>query len=121
MVDESLCTLDDGRRIIDAGAADIFNIRVGKCGGLLGALRLVELARAAGLGLHLGALVGETAVLSRAAEIFGRVVAGFPCLEGKGQNRFLLQGDIATATEALDAPGLGVALDDEALRRYGVS
>src|SRR5204863_4999264 len=38
MVDESLCTLDDGRRIIDAGAADIFNIRIGKCGGLLGAL-----------------------------------------------------------------------------------
>jgi muconate cycloisomerase len=120
MVDESLCTLDDARRIIDAGAADIFNVRVGKCGGLLGTLRLAELARAAGLGLHLGALVGETAVLSRAAEIFGRAGAGFgfSCLEGKGQNRFLLAGDIASADDAPDAPGLGVTLDEEALRRY---
>jgi len=124
MVDESLCTLADARRIIDAEAADIFNVRVGKCGGLLGTLRLCQLARDAGLGLHLGALVGETAVLSRAAEIFGRAGSGlgfgFSCLEGKGQNRFLLEGDIGAAAEALDAPGLGVTLDEEALRRYGV-
>ena len=39
-------------------------------------------------GLHLGALVGETAILSRAGELFGRAVPGFPCLEGKGQNKF---------------------------------
>jgi muconate cycloisomerase len=124
MVDESLCTLDDGRRLIEAEAADIFNIRVGKCGGLLGALRLAELARGAGLGLHLGALVGETAVLSRAAEIFGRHVPGFSCLEGKGQNRFLLRGDIADEVAGADeaagagAPGLGVVLREAALREY---
>jgi L-alanine-DL-glutamate epimerase-like enolase superfamily enzyme len=124
MADESLCTLDDGRRLIDAEAVDIFNIRVGKCGGLLGALRLVELARAAGLGLHLGALVGETAVLSRAAEIFGRRVAGFACLEGKGQNRFLLAGDIAVELRGGDVdggdsvPGLGVELQEDQLRKY---
>jgi muconate cycloisomerase len=116
MVDESLCTLDDGRRLIDAGAADIFNIRIGKCGGLLGSLRLVELARAAGLGVHLGALVGETTVLSRAAEIFGRHVPGFACLEGKGQSRFLLGGDVAV--EVPGGPGLGVELREDELRRY---
>jgi muconate cycloisomerase len=116
MADESLCSLDDGRRLIAAQAADIFNIRVGKCGGLLGALRLAELARAAGLGLHLGALVGETAVLSRAAELLGRFVPGFDCLEGKGQNRFLLQGDIATETDG--AAGLGVELSEDWLRQW---
>jgi muconate cycloisomerase len=116
MADESLCTLEDGRRLIDAGAADIFNIRIGKCGGLLGSLRLVELARSAGLGLHLGALVGETSILGRAAEIFGRHVAGFSCLEGKGQSRFLLEGDVAV--EVPGAPGLGIELSDDGLRRY---
>jgi muconate cycloisomerase len=122
MADESVCTLADGRRLIDAGAADVFNIRVGKCGGLLGSLRLAELARAAGLGVHLGALVGETAVLSRAAELFGRCVPGFACLEGKGQNRFLLGGDVGEEESAESAestaPGLGVALRADWLARY---
>jgi muconate cycloisomerase len=116
MADESLCSLDDGSRLVEAGAADVFNIRVGKCGGLLGSLRLTELARASGLGVHLGALVGETAVLSRAAELFGRSVPGFACLEGKGQNRFLLEGDIGE--EESGAPGLGVALRADWLAKY---
>ncbi len=115
MADESLCSLEDGRRLVAADAVDIFNIRIGKCGGVLGAARLAELARGAGLGVHLGALVGETAILSRAAEVFGRCVPGFECLEGKGQNRFLLAGDVADEREGF---GLGLALDDEKLRGY---
>lgn len=116
MADESLCSLEDGRRLIAAEAADIFNIRIGKCGGLLGSLRLVELARSAGLGLHLGTLVGETALLSRASELFGCAVPGFACLEGKHQNRFLLESDIAKEVE--EAFGLGVEIQDEWLGRY---
>ena len=116
MADESLCSIDDGRRLIAAEAVDIFNIRVGKCGGLLGSLRLVQLARSAGLGLHLGALVGETGVLTRAAEVFGRHVSGFACLEGKGQNTFLLQGDIATDSDG--ARGLGIEIYEDGLQRY---
>jgi hypothetical protein len=79
-------------------------------------LRLVELARGAGLGVHLGALVGETAVLARAAELFGRCVAGFSCLEGKGQNRFLLEGDVGRETEG--GAGLGVEVREDWLRHY---
>jgi muconate cycloisomerase len=116
MADEALCTVADGRRLIAAQAADVFNIRIGKCGGLLGSLRLVELARSAGLGVHLGALVGETAILSRAAGLFGRSVRGFACLEGKGQNRFLLEGDVGVEVEG--ASGLGVEVTDERIRRY---
>jgi muconate cycloisomerase len=116
MADESLCSLDDGRRLIEARAADIFSIRLGKCGGFLGSLRLVELARRSGIGLHLGSLVGETAILSRAAEIFGQRVSGFACLEGKGQNSFLLQGDIAV--DAPDAGGLRLELRRDWLDRF---
>jgi len=36
MADESLCSLDDGRRLIEERAADIFSIRLGKCGGFSG-------------------------------------------------------------------------------------
>ena len=116
MADESLCTADDARRLIDEGAADVFNIRVGKCGGFLGSLRLVQMARAAGIGLHLGALVGETGVLSAAAELFGRHVAGFACIEGKGQSRFLLSTDIVAPVEGMG--GLGLQLLDDQVRAH---
>jgi hypothetical protein len=33
-------------------------------------------------------------VLSAASEVFGRCVPGFECLDGKGQNAFLLEVDI---------------------------
>jgi L-Ala-D/L-Glu epimerase len=94
MADESVCTLSDAEQLIASRAADIFNIRLGKNGGLLASRRLVQRARAAGIGVHLGTMVGETGVLSTASALFGRCVDGFACLDGKGQNAFLLERDI---------------------------
>jgi L-alanine-DL-glutamate epimerase-like enolase superfamily enzyme len=108
MVDESLVTYADGVEIIAAEAADIFNLRAGKNGGLLASKRLADLALSHGLEVHLGTMVGETGVLSRAGEILGERIAAFPCLEGKGQNRWLLAEDIVR-----DEPvnhGLGVCV-----------
>jgi hypothetical protein len=79
--------------------------------------------------------VGESGVLSRVAEVFGRCtnsvgrsVAGFACLDGKGQNRFLLEEDVLRAPTGdadnpavaapLDSPGLGVDVDPEAIARH---
>lgn len=128
MADEAVCSLADADAIVAAGAAQIFNVRPGKHGGVLGSLAIVERARAAGLGLHLGTLVGESGVLSRVAEVFGRCVAGFACLDGKGQNRFLLEEDVLRAptddadnpavATPLDAPGLGVHVDPQAIARH---
>lgn len=111
MADEAVCTLEDADRLIEARAADIFNIRLGKCGGALGSLRLVERARASGLGCHLGTLVGETGLLTRAATVFGRFVPGFACLDGKDQNQHLLEEDILTdPRDAAQAPALAAGL-----------
>jgi len=123
MADESVCTLDDADRVIEARAADVFNVRLGKCGGVLGSRRLVERAHQAGISCHLGALVGQTGILCRASEVFGRFVPGFVCLEGKGQNEFLLEADLldqpADARQADPfAPGLGVRASDARLARY---
>ncbi len=124
MVDESLCTLADAERLIDAGAADLFNIRLGKCGGFLASQRLVERARRAGLSSHLGSLVGQTGILCRASEVFGRFVSAFDCLEGKGQNEFLLSEDLLdhpseARTADLATPGLGVRVSPARLVRLG--
>jgi L-alanine-DL-glutamate epimerase-like enolase superfamily enzyme len=112
MADESLITLGDAMNLADQGAADVFHIRLGKLGGLLGAQRVVELAQQRGIGLHLGTMVGESGILTRASEVFGRLYQGFDCFDGKGQNRLLLSEDLLAdprqAEEAgLDVPGLG--------------
>jgi muconate cycloisomerase len=126
MADEAVCTLADAERLIQARAADLFNIRLGKCGGAIGALRLVERARASGVGCQLGTLVGETGILTRAAEIFGRFVPGFDCLDGKRQNEALLREDILDdPREARTAPaaaaGLGVRVSPARIRAHLVS
>jgi len=103
VADESLCSLDDGHRLLEAQAADVFNIRLGKCGGFLGSLRLIELAKRSGLGCQLGTLVGETGILSQAAEMFGSRMKCFEYLEGKGQNRSLLVQDVVEPPTSLAA------------------
>ncbi len=124
MADESLITLGDAMNLADQGAADVFHIRLGKLGGLLGAQRVVELAQQRGIGLHLGTMVGESGILTRASEVFGRLYQGFDCFDGKGQNRLLLSEDLLAdprqAEEAgLDVPGLGVQVDPARLSRLG--
>ncbi|MFO0722500.1 MAG: enolase C-terminal domain-like protein [Myxococcota bacterium] len=124
MADESLITLADAETLIASEAADVFHIRLGKLGGLLGAERVVARAKRAGIGLHLGTMVGESGLLSRASEIFGRAVPGFACLDGKAQNTLLLSEDLladpsAAASAPADAVGLGVTVDPEKLARLG--
>ena len=94
LADESVCTLDDARRVVDARAADAFNIRLGKMGGVLATAEICEFARSAKVATSLGTMVGETGVLSRASEVFGRAIPGFDYLDGKGQNAFLLAEDV---------------------------
>jgi len=123
MADESLCSLDDARALLDV--ADVFHVRIGKMGGVLGARRIVELGLSHEIGMQLGTMVGETGILGRAAEIFGRCVRGFDCLDGKAQNEHLLSDDVleapASARDApLDTPGLGVLVSDHKLTRWMV-
>lgn len=136
MADESVRDLADAERLIERNAAAIFNVRLGKNGGLWAAHRLCERARAAGVEIHLGTMVGETGVLSRASEVFGRCEPGFVCLDGKGQNAFLLEVDIldesrdhrdrsddlrVAPSDGPDSPpGLGVHVDEQRIEEHRV-
>jgi L-alanine-DL-glutamate epimerase-like enolase superfamily enzyme len=120
VADESLCSLEDGQCLAAAQAADVFNIRIAKCGGFLASLRLVNLANEAGLSCQLGTLVGETGILSQAGEIFGRRVKGFEFLEGKLQNNRLLVQDILEVrpVEASTHTGLGITIASNHLNKW---
>jgi muconate cycloisomerase len=123
VADESLCSLTDARTLIAARAADVFNIRIAKCGGLLASMNLVSLAKNAGIRCQLGTLVGETGILSRASEIFGERIEGFDFLDGKGQNRQLLVQDIVEdpAMTGEAGHGLGLSVAAGALSQWAAS
>jgi L-alanine-DL-glutamate epimerase-like enolase superfamily enzyme/pimeloyl-ACP methyl ester carboxylesterase len=67
ILDESLCTQADLERYDDAPGRFIANLKVSRVGGVLRALGLVEALRARGWPIIIGAHVGETSVLTRAA------------------------------------------------------
>jgi L-alanine-DL-glutamate epimerase-like enolase superfamily enzyme/pimeloyl-ACP methyl ester carboxylesterase len=67
ILDESLCTMADLERYDGRPGRFIANLKVSRVGGVLRALRLVEALRARGWPIIVGAHVGETSVLTRAA------------------------------------------------------
>ena len=125
MLDESLCGEVDARRAIEAGTCDLFNLRLSKCGGFLPSLRLAAIAHQAGLGYQLGCQVGETGILSAAGRHFATSIAGIRYLEGS-YDRFLVKERLTVEdltfgyggyAPRVTGPGLGVTIDDAALRR----
>jgi L-Ala-D/L-Glu epimerase len=125
MLDESLCSMIDAERSVEGGLCDLFNLRLSKCGGFIPSLRLAQFARKHGLGYQLGCQVGETAVLSAAGRHFASSVADLRYLEGSYDRRLVREAlgktDITFGwggwAPALTGPGLGVEMDEEAIRR----
>jgi len=90
VADESVCRLSDARRWAGTGAYQFFNIRVGKCGGLLACSMIMGVARSSGIRLVGGSMVGESAVLRHASELLLLHSEDLPYVEGLRQNRSLL-------------------------------
>jgi muconate cycloisomerase len=126
VADESLCSADDARTLIERRACDIFNIRIAKNGGLINAGRLEALAKKNGLRCQLGALVGETGILSAAGRHFATRRDGLLWCEGSYGSLLLKETIMApdltlrrgARGPALEGTGLGVAPLPERLERY---
>jgi len=124
-VDESLRTVAEAETLVEAKACDAFNIRVSKCGGLRASLRIAEIAADAGLGVIVGAQVGESGLLSAAGRHLAACVAP-RYLEGSA-GRLLLREDI-TRERVLPGrggrarphagAGLGVTVAEDVLARH---
>ncbi|MBX3350542.1 MAG: hypothetical protein KF747_17610 [Nitrospira sp.] len=67
ILDESFLRLEQFARIQDTPSTWIVNIRISKMGGVIRSLAIAERARALGIPIVIGAQVGETSVLTRAA------------------------------------------------------
>jgi muconate cycloisomerase len=128
MLDESLCGYPDATRAIEQRTADLFNVRLSKCGGILPSLRIVALAQRSGLGLQLGCHPGETGLLSAAGRHVASLVRGLGWVEGS-YDAHVLAENLTTRNLSfypmgfappLGGPGLGVDVDCVALERMTV-
>ncbi len=128
MLDESLCGLPDAEAAVARRTADLFNVRLSKCGGILASLRIIALAQRSGLGVQLGCHPGETALLSAAGRHLASRVAGLRYVEGS-YDRHILAANLTRQdltfgyggwARALDGPGLGVDVDPAALEAITV-
>jgi len=128
IADESLCTEDDARRLIDLKACQIFNLRLSKCGGLGAAARIRRLADKAGILCQLGCHVGETSILSAAGRHFALTIPHLSYVEGSF-SPYLLTRDVVAQPVVFNAgglafeltgPGLGIEVLEEALAELAV-
>ena len=101
----------------------LINVRVSKMGGLIRSLQLIEVARACGIGVIVGAQVGETSLLTRAALTVARAAGDALVAQEGAFGTFLLERDVcdpplmfgaggvleASAYPMLTQPGLGAA------------
>jgi muconate cycloisomerase len=123
MLDESLCGMPDAERAVGCNLADIFNVRLSKCGGIGPSLYIMGLAQAHRLGVQLGCHPGETGLLSAAGRHVAAAVKGLRYLEGSYDRhvlaRNIIKEDITFRyggrAAPLAGPGLGVTVDPEAL------
>jgi muconate cycloisomerase len=132
MLDESLCGLPDALRAIAdhsacrrARTADLFNVRLSKCGGIVPSLRIIGLAQRSAIGVQLGCHPGETGLLSAAGRHCAAIVRDLRYVEGSYDRHVLAENltleDITFRyggwAPPLAGPGLGVHVNPEALER----
>ncbi len=128
VADESVFGPHDALRLVRLEAADMVSIKLMKTGGLLGAKRVAAIAEAAGLPCYAGAMwesgVGLAAHLHFACST--------PIVHYGSDyyiSSFLLQQDIISPPLRSedgwiyppDGPGLGVTLDEDAVRAFRVA
>ncbi len=126
-VDESLQGVADARRIIAAGAADVFSIKVSKNGGLRSALDIAALAAAAGVRVLMNSMI-ELGVTQAASLHLGCVLDNLLDCGHAYMSTLRMADDVSDFAAQVregrarlpDGPGLGIEVDGAAIERYRV-
>jgi muconate cycloisomerase len=120
-LDESVHSITSIRKIAERKACDIVNVRVSKCGGIVGSMNVIKSAKKYGIDIQLGAHVGETCILSAAGAHLASGTRSFRWLEG-AYGKYLLKNSLCTdeiqfsrggLLNPPDGFGLGIKLDRE--------
>ncbi len=123
-LDESVCTVQDAYQVIKAGAADVINIKISKCGGILKSKKIAAIAESAGIPCFLGSCL-ETGIGTTAGLQFAASCSNLdPHIELVGSGYYI--DDIIFNPPIPKAGhhslptinGIGVEVDEEKLKKY---
>jgi muconate cycloisomerase len=124
LADECVFDTHDMLAVANAGAADAVSLKIVKHAGLLGVRKVAAVAEAAGIGLYGGCLLESSVGAAAHLQVFATLRELAWGCEHFGPQ--ILTGDLVTEplrfadyhVHLPDGPGLGVTLDEAALRRY---
>ncbi len=130
ILDESFLRREQLSLLREPSSQWLVNVRVSKMGGLIRSIQVIEAARARGVGVIVGAQVGETSLLTRAALTVARAAGDAVVAQEGAFGTFLLERDLcdpplmfgvggvldASAHPMLTSPGLGLPSHGEAAR-----
>nr|MDP9469634.1 dipeptide epimerase [Chloroflexota bacterium] len=123
MVDEGCHGPREMLRIVGLRAADLVNIKLMKSGGLVNALKLNAIAETAGVAAQVGTMV-ESSIASAAGLHLALALANVRTVEMGGPLMLAADiGDLASHYDRdrivlPDRPGLGIEVDETAVRRF---
>ncbi len=123
MVDEGCHGPREMLRVVAMRAADLVNIKLMKCGGLLNAMELNAIAETAGIGAQVGTMV-ESSIASAAGLHLALALANVQTVEMGGPLMLVEEiGDLRACYDRdqitlPDRPGLGIEVDEQAVRRF---
>lgn len=117
ILDESFLRLDQFAEIESDPATWWINLRVSKMGGLLRSLEVVQQARQLGIPMIIGAQVGETSILTRAALPIARQATGILKGQEGACGTHLLEQDVQDPPLMFGAGGRIAVVDYPDLRR----
>lgn len=123
MADEVLSGEESCRAFARCPEVSIWNIRVGKCGGITGAMMAVNQACRAGARVALGALVGEDRMLGASAKLISKHISSLWVEESFSRlvlGRSVFRSDrlrsSVSSREVNAQRGLGFDLDERVMR-----
>jgi len=124
LADESVFDAHDMLAVAAAGAADAVSLKLVKHAGLLGVKRVAAVAEAAGIALYGGCLLESSVGAAAHLQVFSTFRELAWGCEHFGPQ--ILIGDLVTEPLRFEefhirlpsGPGIGVVLDEAALRRY---
>lgn len=122
MADESCCDHHDAKRLIELGACDYFNVKLGKSSGIFNALKIIKLAEAEGIKIQLGGFLESRLAFTAAAHL---ALASGAIVFYDFDTPLMFEEDPVTGgitydgngvVSVPDTPGLGAAIDDGYLK-----
>lgn len=127
-VDEGLCSPHDALRLVQARAADFFSIKTTKLGGILPSRKVVAIVETAGGKIFVNSMIemgiSVMSGLNFAVSARNLFPIGHALTSVRRLKDDIIQNPVPyEGTEILaptDRVGLGVELDEEKMRRYGI-